>query len=134
VKSLEAKLAALQTNSLSIAKENERLKMQLDMISSETAALKATAALFSSLPNYDAKTVADGIDQSKMREKVFMAGATWDYIIRHPFYLKGCVDIGHVYERLKMAVTYDGHGSVVQENKILHAIQNSIASESDELL
>jgi len=67
-------------------------------------------------------------------EKLFAAGATWDYIINHPLYLKGMVDVGDVSERLKGAARCDGQGPVFEERDILEAIEKSVASGNDSLL
>jgi len=67
-------------------------------------------------------------------ERLLAAGAAWDYIIKHPLYLKGMVDVGHVSERLKLVAKCDGQGPVFEERAIVDAIENSVASGSDELL
>ena len=155
VKDLEAKLAALEKNSLTISEENERLKLQLQKTATENEILKATSALPSApsaLPNtaplqykptdfysdllqpHENKTPSHRIVMSENGERLLAAGATWDYIIKHPLYIKGYVDVGHVSERLKGAAKCDGQGPVFEESAILDAIEKSVASGSDELL
>lgn len=71
---------------------------------------------------------------SENGERLLAAGATWDYIIKHPLFVKGMVDVGDVSERLKKAAKCDGQGPVFEERAILEAIEMSVASGSDELL
>jgi len=71
---------------------------------------------------------------SENGEKLLAAGATWDYIIKHPLFLQGRVDVGDVSERLKKKAKCDGQGPVFEEREILEAIEKSVASGSDELL
>jgi AP-1-like transcription factor len=154
VKDLEAKLAALEKNSLSISEENERLKLQLQKTATENEILKATSMPSGSpvLPNtaplqykptdfysdllqtHENKTPSHRISMSENGERLLAAGATWDYIIKHPLFIKGYVDVGHVSERLKGAAKCDGQGPVFEESAILDAIEKSVASGSDELL
>ena len=67
-------------------------------------------------------------------ERLLAAGATWDYIIRHPLFMRGLVDVGDVSERLKKCAKCDGQGPVFEERAIIDAIEKSVASGSDELL
>jgi AP-1-like factor len=157
VKDLEAKLAALQKDSASVAEENERLKLQLQKAATENEILKATAAHphrggSEPLPNagpmryspkdfytdvlhgHENKTPSHRIVTSDTGERLLAAGATWDYIIKHPLYARGLVDVGHVSERLKKCAKCDGQGPVFEEREIIDAIEKSVASGSDELL
>jgi hypothetical protein len=154
VKDLEAKLVALEKNSLSIVEENERLKQQLQKAATENEILRATSANPSSpnLPDagpmrysptdfytevlhaHENKTPSHRIVISDKGERLLAAGATWDYIIKHPLYEKGLVDVGNVSERLKKVAKCDGQGPVFEEREILDAIEHSVASGSDELL
>lgn len=156
VKDLEAKLALLEKNSASVAEENERLKLQLQKAATENEILKATSALPRSgsepLPNagpmrysptdfytevlhaHENKTPSHRIVTSDSGERLFAAGATWDYIIKHPLYIKGMVDVGEVSDRLKGVAKCDGQGPVFEERHIIAAIESSVASGSDELL
>ena len=67
-------------------------------------------------------------------ERLLAAGATWDYIIKHPLFVRGLVDVGDVSERLKKKAKCDGQGPVFEEREIIDAIEKSVASGSDELL
>lgn len=66
--------------------------------------------------------------------RLLAVGATWDYIIAHPLFKKGLVDVGAVSERLKGAAKCDGQGPVFEERIIIEAIENCVASGSDELM
>jgi AP-1-like factor len=153
VKDLEAKLAALEKNSLSVAEENERLKLQLQRAATENEILKATSVNPSpNLPDagpmrfnptdfytdvlhaHENKTPSHRIITSDKGERLLAAGATWDYIIKHPAFKMGLVDVGDVSERLKKVAKCDGQGPVFEEREILDAIEKSVASGSDELL
>ncbi|KAH6706315.1 hypothetical protein BKA61DRAFT_137583 [Leptodontidium sp. MPI-SDFR-AT-0119] len=156
VKDLEAKLAALEKNSANVAEENERLKLQLQKAATENEILKATSAHprggSEPLPNagpmrysptdfytevlyaHDNKTPSHRIVTSDSGERLLAAGATWDYIIKHPLYIRGLVDIGDISDRLKKVAKCDGQGPVFEERAILDAIESSVASGSDELL
>jgi hypothetical protein len=80
------------------------------------------------------KTPSHRIVTSENGERMLAAGATWDYIIKHPLYVRGMVDVGDVSEQLKKVVKCDGQGPVFEESAILDAIERSVASGSDELL
>ena len=80
------------------------------------------------------KNPSHRIVTSDTGERLLAAGATWDYIIKHPLFARGLVDVGNVSERLKKAARCDGQGPVFEEREIINAIENSIASGSDELL
>jgi len=67
-------------------------------------------------------------------KRLLAAGATFDYIIKHPLYVRGLVDVRDVTERLKKFAECDGQGPVFEESKIVDAIEKSVASRSDELL
>jgi len=155
VKDLETKLAALERNSANVVEENERLKLQLQKAATENEILKATSnsrAGSESLPNagplryspkdfytevlhaHDNKTPSHRIVTSDKGERMLAAGATWDYIIKHPLYVRGMVDVGNVSDRLKKVAKCDGQGPVFEESEIINAIEQSVASGSDELL
>lgn len=157
VKDLEAKLAALEKNSATVAEENERLKLQLQKAATENEILKATSGHAhrggsEPLPNagpmrysptdfytevlhaHENKTPSHRIVTSESGERLFAAGATWDYIIKHPLYVRGLVDVGDVSDRLKKVAKCDGQGPVFEEREIIDAIEKSVASGSDELL
>ena len=158
VKDLEAKLATIQKDSANVAEENERLKLQLQKAATENEILKATAAHphrggSEPLPNatgpmrysptdfytqvlhaHENKTPSHRIVTSDSGERLLAAGATWDYIIKHPLYARGLVDVGDVSDRLKKVAKCDGQGPVFEEREIIDAIEKSVASGSDELL
>jgi AP-1-like factor len=86
------------------------------------------------LQAHDNKTPSHRIVTSDNGERLLAAGATWDYIIKHPLYIRGLVDVGDVSERLKKKAKCDGQGPVFEEREIIDAIEKSVASGSDELL
>lgn len=86
------------------------------------------------LANHTNKTPSHRVVESESGEKLFAAGATWDFIINHPSFEKGFVNVADVSERLKSKAKCDGQGPVFEESAILHAIEESVASGSDELL
>lgn len=147
----------MEQNSVNVSEENKRLKLQLQKAATENEILKATSGKthlgkmeprpthgpmrFSPsdfytevLDGHDNKSPSHRIVTSDEGERLFSAGATWDYIIKHPLYMKGLVDVGHVSEKLKHAAHCDGQGPVFEERTIIEAIQQSVASGSDELL
>ncbi|KAM3068437.1 AP-1-like transcription factor [Clarireedia jacksonii] len=157
VKDLEAKLAALEKNTGSLAEENERLKLQLTKTATENEILKATSGqshhgvpdptpsvgpmsysptdFYSQLLQpHTNKTPSHRIVTSEAGERLLAAGAAWDFIITHPLYQRGMVDVGDVSERLKDLAKCDGQGPVFEERAILDAIEKSVASGNDELL
>lgn len=154
VKDLEAKLADMEKSSAGVAAENERLKRDLQKVAIENEILRATSSMpkevgtqeagpmrFSPtdfytevLHGHENKTPSHRIVTSEEGEKLFAAGATWDYIIGHPLYQQGLVDVGDVSERLKGAARCDGQGPVFQEKDIVGAIERSVTSGNDSLL
>lgn len=134
--------------------ENERLKLQLQKKDTENEILKVTSTRngSESLPDagpmrysptdfytevlyaHENKTPSHRIVTSETGERLLAAGATWDYIIKHDLYERGMVDVGDVSERLKLVAKCDGQGPVFEESQILLAIQQSVASGSDELM
>ncbi len=86
------------------------------------------------LQAHDNKTPSHRIVTSGTGERLLAAGATWDYIIKHPLYIRGLVDVGDVSEMLKKKAKCDGQGPVFEEREIIDAIEKSVASGSDELL
>ncbi|KAH8589646.1 hypothetical protein B0O99DRAFT_636599 [Bisporella sp. PMI_857] len=156
VKDLEAKLAAMEKNSASVAQENERLKLQLQKAATENEILKATSGGSRGgsepLPNagplrysptdfysevlhaHENKTPSHRIVTSENGDRLYAAGAAWDYIIKHPLFERGLVDVGSVSDFLKECAKCDGQGPVFEERAIIHAIEKSVASGSDELL
>lgn len=168
VKDLEAKLASLEAAQSQTASENEKLKRDLQKISTENEILRATSSLqqqqangggggslaaaggaptttgpmeynptdFYSdlLANHTNKTPSHRIVESESGERLLAAGATWELIINHELFRRGMVDVGDVSERLKNQAKCDGQGPVFEESAVLRAIEQSVASGSDELL
>lgn len=143
-----------------VAAENERLKLNLQKVSVENEILRATAQANPNrsspsqvLPDtgpmhYSPKDfineVLDGHDNKGAAHrittdpdtggKLLAVGATWDFIINHPLFKKGLVDVASVSDRLKTKAKCDGQGPVFEEREILDAIEKSVASGSDELM
>ncbi|KAF7555417.1 hypothetical protein G7046_g6569 [Stylonectria norvegica] len=160
VKDLEVKLADLEAAQQQVSLENERLKRDLQKVSTENEILRATSQMGNGahsshspdatttgpmrfnptdfysnvLQNHQNKTPSHRIVTSDEGERLLAAGATWDFIISHELFKKGLVDVGDVSERLKHAAQCDGQGPVFSERDILAAIQQSVASGSDDLL
>lgn len=160
VKDLEAKLASLEAAQSQTATENEKLKREMQKISTENEILRATSSVQAQqngpispvagittgpmqynptdfysdlLQNHTNKTPSHRIVESG-GERLLAAGATWDYIINHDLFKKGLVDVADVSERLKCQAKCDGQGPVFEERAVLKAIVDSVASGSDELL
>ncbi|ORY67703.1 uncharacterized protein BCR38DRAFT_163232 [Pseudomassariella vexata] len=160
VKDLEAKLASLEAAQHMTASENEKLKRDLQKMSIENEILRATSSIQQNqngslsppstttgpmsynptdfysdlLANHTNKTPSHRIVESEAGERLLAAGATWEFIINHEMFKRGLVDIGDVSERLKPQARCDGQGPVFEERAIIKAIQESVASGSDELL
>lgn len=62
-------------------------------------------------------------------ETLLAAGATWDYIIKHPIYRQGLVDVGAVSDRLKTVAKCDGIGPVFMQSDIGDAIEEGVEVE-----
>lgn len=86
------------------------------------------------LQDHPNKFPSHRIVTSENGERLLAAGATWDFIISHDLYKRGLVDVGDVSERLKHTARCDGQGPVFSEVTILAAIEQSVASGSDDLL
>ncbi|KAK7946511.1 bZIP transcription factor [Apiospora aurea] len=162
VKDLEAKLASLEATQHLTATENEKLKRDLQKMSTENEILRATSSVqgpngsmspaaavttttgpmhynptdFYSdlLANHTNKTPSHRVVESEAGERLLAAGATWDFIISHELFKRGLVDVGDVSERLKSQAKCDGQGPVFEERAIIKAINESVASGSDELI
>ncbi|KAI1322639.1 hypothetical protein F5Y16DRAFT_415823 [Xylariaceae sp. FL0255] len=160
VKDLEAKLASLEAAQSQTATENEKLKREMQRMSTENEILRATSNVQAQqngslspvagitagpmqynptdfysdlLQNHANKTPSHRIVESG-GERLLAAGATWEYIISHDLFKKGLVDVADVSERLKCQAKCDGQGPVFEERAVLKAIMDSVASGSDELL
>lgn len=158
MKELEAKLASLEAAQQQTATENEKLKRDLQKISTENEILKATSSMNNSgshgdgantaepleynptdfytrlLAQHRNKTPCHRIVTSENGERLYAAGATWDYIINHDLYKQGLVDIADISNRLKHKAKCDGQGPVFEECTIIEAIEQSVGSGSDRLL
>ena len=162
VKDLEHRLANLEQSKNNTAAENERLRRDLQKMSTENEILRATSGMQNGnssnsslspeptttgpmhynptdfytnvLSGHANKTPSHRIVTSDEGERLLAAGATWDLIISHELYKRGLVDIGDVSERLKNKARCDGQGPVFSEKAILEAVESSVASGSDELL
>lgn len=86
------------------------------------------------LEGHENKTPSHRVVTSDRGERLLAAGATWDLIVNHELFRRGLVDVGDVSERLKDQAKCDGQGPVFEESAILLAIEQSVASGSDELL
>lgn len=80
------------------------------------------------------KTPCHRVITSEDGERLYAAGATWDYIITHDLYKQGLVDIADISNRLKHKAKCDGQGPVFEESAIIEAIEQSVGSGSDQLL
>jgi len=159
VKELEAQVAALKQASSTVHAENEMLKLSLQKVSTENEILKATSNhvhtshsppplpdagpmrytpkdFYSTvLQAHEDKTPSHRIvTDSKSGSKFLAAGAAWDYIIQHPLFKKGLVDVAAVSDKLKLVAKCDGQGPVFEEQAILNAIETCRASGTDELI
>lgn len=158
VKDLEAKLATLEEAQAHTATENERLKRDLQKMSTENEILRATNNAGSPgtashapittgpltynpmdfytdlLAGHDNKTPSHRVATSDAGERLLAAGAAWDLIIGHDLYKKGMVDVADISNRLKNQAKCDGQGPVFEERAIIMAIEQSVGSGSDELL
>ncbi|POR32571.1 Fluconazole resistance protein 3 [Tolypocladium paradoxum] len=160
VKDLEIKLATLEVAQQQASVENERLKRDLEKMSTENEILRATSAMpnghisshspeptttgpmqykptdfYSNvLQNHQNKYPSHRIVTSDDGERLLAAGATWDFIISHELYKQGLVNVADVSERLKNLALCDGQGPVFSEQSIISAIEQSVASGSDDLL
>ena len=159
MKDLESRLQQLEEVQQQTASENERLKRDLQRANTENEILKATSLAGSGSPGSNGtptmtgpmtynpsefyssvlqlhanKTPSHRIITSDSGERLLAAGATWDLIIGHRLFKDGLVDICTVSDLLKTQAKCDGQGPVFEERAILDAIEQSIASGTDELI
>ncbi|KHN98808.1 bZIP transcription factor (Fcr3) [Metarhizium album ARSEF 1941] len=160
VKDLEAKLAHMEAAQQQASVENERLKRDLQKVSTENEILRATSSVSNGhrlshspeptttgpmkynptdfysnvLQHHQNKFPSHRIVTSDDGERLLAAGATWDFIINHDLYKRGLVDVGDVSERLKSCALCDGQGPVFSERSIVSAMEQSVASGTDDLL
>jgi AP-1-like factor len=162
VKDLEGQLNELRRAQQDAASENERLKRDLQKVSTENEILRATSSMMGAGPGagrngaevtttgpmtynpdqfytelleqHPNKAPSHRIVTSENGQRLLAAGATWDYIVSHELYQRGLVDPSHVCNLLKDEYRCDGQGPVFEEKSILDAIQQSASSHSDELI
>ena len=161
VKDLESRLHELEQAQHEATSENERLKRDLQKVSTENEILRATsmAGVHSGSPGPNAAPTTTGpmsynpkdfysnvlqghankspshrIVTSDNGDRLLAAGATWEFIINHELFKRGLVDVGQVSDKLRPLAKCDGQGPVFEERSIVEAIQESIASGSDELI
>ncbi|GFP53173.1 fluconazole resistance protein 3 [Trichoderma asperellum] len=159
VKDLESKLANLEAAQKEAATENERLRRDLQRMSTENEILRATSAMNQNNGSHSPEPLTTGpmtytptdfytnvlqghnnkfpshrIVTSDDGHRLLAAGAAWDFILAHPLYKRGLVDVSQVAERMKRLAKCDGQGPVFSEGDIIHAIEQSVASGSDDLL
>ncbi|KAM0524755.1 hypothetical protein ACHAPE_000855 [Trichoderma viride] len=159
VKDLESKLANLEAAQKESATENERLRRDLQRMSTENEILRATSAMNQNNGSHSPEPLTTGpmtytptdfytnvlqghnnkfpshrIVTSDDGHRLLAAGAAWDFILAHPSYKRGLVDVSQVAERMKRLAKCDGQGPVFSEGDIIHAIEQSVASGSDDLL
>lgn len=150
-------MEAMQQTALA---ENEQLRIDMRKLSTENEILRATAAVnpvgsplshgtptttgpmtynptdfyTNVLQNHTNKTPSHRIVTSEDGERLLAAGATWELIINHDLFKRGLVDVGAVSDRIKPLAKCDGQGPVFEERAIIEAIEQSVASGSDELI
>ncbi|KAI9163341.1 Fluconazole resistance protein 3 [Paramyrothecium foliicola] len=159
VKDLETKLASLEAAQQHASKENERLKRDLQKMSTENEILRATSAVGGNSNHHSPEPISTGplkysptdfysnvlqhhpnklpshrIVTSENGERLLAAGAAWDFIIAHDLFKRGLVDVGNVSDILKTCARCDGQGPVFSERAIMTAIEQSVASGTDDLL
>ncbi|KLU91778.1 hypothetical protein MAPG_10727 [Magnaporthiopsis poae ATCC 64411] len=149
VKELEAKLASMEAAQQKTTTENEKLKKDLQKISTENEILRATSGsgggspTTTGPPRYEPKdfysTLLDGHENKTINhrivvsdsgERLYDASATWDFIMKHG---KGQLDMADISSRLNGQAKCDGQGPVFEERAIREAMEQSMA-ESDGLL
>ncbi|KAL2209064.1 hypothetical protein CC79DRAFT_650877 [Sarocladium strictum] len=157
VKDLETKLADLENAQQQASVENQRLKADLQKMSTENEILKATGGSANNshspepisagpmsyepkdfystlLKGHNNQSLSHRIAYSDEGERLFGAAATWDFIVNHELFKAGLVNIGDVSNNLNHRAKCDGQGPVFAESTILDAIRLSVASGSDDLL
>ncbi|KAL2260739.1 hypothetical protein VTK26DRAFT_5172 [Humicola hyalothermophila] len=163
VKDLENRLQQLEQAQQEAMSENERLKRDLQKVSTENEILRATSMVATAanagspasnaaptttgpmtynptdfysnvLEGHENKFPSHRVVTNDSGERLLAAGAAWEFIVNHELFKRGLVDIGQVSERLRPLAKCDGQGPVFAESAIVRIIQESVASGSDELL
>ncbi|KAH7464180.1 hypothetical protein FOMA001_g17800 [Fusarium oxysporum f. sp. matthiolae] len=154
-KSLEAKIAELETTQRQTFRENESLRKDLDKMSIENAILRTTSRIsrgsFSTEPaglmRFNLKDFSTSIVRNHINkfpsyrirtsinddESLLAVNAAWDLIIGHRLFKRGLVDIGDVIGILKHCTCYNGQGPGFSERTITSAIEQSVARLTDDL-
>ncbi|VUC38072.1 unnamed protein product [Clonostachys rosea] len=156
VKDLEVTLNELRESQEKATSENEKLKKDLQKITTENLILRASkgsedysstevlvtgpslqqlnkSAFASDMPSLNSK-VSHRVLEAPDGTRLLAAGAAWDYIVSHPQYQTGLVDISSVSDYLMKNPSYDGQGPVFSEKDINDAIERSMTEGSDDLL
>ncbi|CAG9982443.1 unnamed protein product [Clonostachys byssicola] len=157
VKDLETTLNELRESQEKATSENEKLKKDLQKITTENLILRASkgsddytstevlvtgptlqqlnnsAFASDTLPSLNIK-VSHRVVEAPDGTRLLAAGAAWDYIVSHPQYQTGLVDISSVSDYLMKNPSYDGQGPVFSEKDINDAIERSMTEGSDDLL
>ncbi|CAH0046991.1 unnamed protein product [Clonostachys solani] len=157
VKDLEASLERLKTSQEKASEENERLRKDLQKMTTENQILKArstnrrsvdssadslvtgppmnfsqSSSSSNVLPGHKDKSGSHRAAEPK-GQSLYAAGAAWDYIVAHGLFKRGLIDITSVSRYLQQRATSDGHGPMFSEQEILDAIHRSLADGSDNL-
>ncbi|KAF3901823.1 hypothetical protein AA313_de0207172 [Arthrobotrys entomopaga] len=160
VKELEEKLTSLEATSSNVMSENERLKRELQKMTTENQILRATSAAqaahhpaapttvdvgpisYSPTDFYEVvlephknKTLSHRISHHpETGEPLLSAAASWDLITKDQLYLDGQIDIRVISEYLKPKAKCDGQGPVFPESAVREAIKISANLGRDELI
>ncbi|KAK4242032.1 hypothetical protein C8A03DRAFT_40601 [Achaetomium macrosporum] len=160
VKELESRLQQLEQAQQEAVSENEKLRRDLQKITTENEILRATSIAAANagspaaaaptttgpmsykpenfysnvLQGHANKTPSHRIVTSEKGERLLAVGATWEFIINHELYKRGLVDLTQVSDRLRPQAKCDGQGPVFEESAIIEAIEQSVSNDSDELI
>ncbi|KAJ4132295.1 AP-1-like transcription factor [Fusarium falciforme] len=156
VKDLKAKIGQLEAAQQQVSRENERLRRDLQKMSTENAILRATSHIsrgslstelvdglmrFNSegfysnvVRNHTNKSSSYRVITSIDGESLLAADATWDFIIGHRLFKKGLVNVEDVSNLLKHCARYDGQVPVFSERAIASAIEQAVARGTDDLI
>lgn len=161
MKDLEIKLAGMAAAQQEASLENNRLRRDLQKLSTENEILRATSSrgangshasrspeplrtgpmrynptdfYTSVLRDHTNKQPSHRIVTNEEGERLLAAGAAWDFITSHSLVKNGQVDLAMVSDQLKNFAKCDGQGPVFSEKNILQALEQSVANGSDDLL
>ncbi|EER23309.1 hypothetical protein D8B26_001402 [Coccidioides posadasii str. Silveira] len=161
VRDLEQELSEYKQNVNTLLEDNECLKREIAKVATENEILRATSTA-NRCPGVDAHHDPQPITTGPMRysptdysspegdnrpkpihrmkvngatgEKLLDAAATWDLIVSRLADVDVKVDVQDIYNRLKGHAICDGTGPVLEESRVRKAIEESIASGTDELI